>query len=243
MGPGWTWRGGGRRCSVSGKKAPEEDQSTQKTDKTSRDRLPLSTGSYRKTNRQRRKAKAAEACVGSDECTRGSCSSPQEFPNPAGMVLPAFLPAPQGGSRLTPVLGEGEREGIAVAGRGVRGRTADGQRALQGQPVHRKLVGVDQPAVPGGSTDSMRRDGPRERSRPSGRQRGRHAVPGLETGEPPRLTEGRPAVTRATCTGVSPSLGTESPSRWSRRRGLCHRHRERNHGGSIAMRTLCCAAA
>lgn len=77
---------------MSGKKAPEEDQSTQKTDETSRDRLPLSTGSYRKTNRQRRKAKAAEACVGSDECTGGRVLPPGSFQIRQAWFFPLFSP-------------------------------------------------------------------------------------------------------------------------------------------------------
>lgn len=62
-----------------------------------------------------------------------------------------FPPTPRRGAPLNTVLGKGERKVIVVARHGVR-CSADGQRALEGQPVHGKLVGVDQPAVSRGST-------------------------------------------------------------------------------------------
>lgn len=49
---------------------------------------------------------------------------------------------------LNSAVGEGEREVVAAARHGVTGRTADGQGTLEGQLVHRELVGVDQPPVP-----------------------------------------------------------------------------------------------
>lgn len=44
---------------------------------------------------------------------------------------------------LSTVVGEGEREVIAVPRRGVAGRAAGGKSTLQGQLVHCELVGVD----------------------------------------------------------------------------------------------------
>lgn len=121
--------------------ATEEDPSTQKTE------TELAT-----LHRQLQKnVPAAEEDVGPDRCSRGCALPPDayspaqssgEFSNASGWFCPLCCV----------VLGEGERQGIA--GRSVLGRPAHGQRALQGQPLHRKLVGVDQPAVSRGSTDS-----------------------------------------------------------------------------------------
>lgn len=52
---------------------------------------------------------------------------------------------------LSTVGGEGECEVVAAPRRGVAGRAAGGERALQGQPVRGELVGVDQPPVPEGA--------------------------------------------------------------------------------------------
>lgn len=78
--------------------------------------------------------------------TRG-CFLPQTFETGSrGPVVLSISLCP-----LRTVGGEGEREVIAVTRRGVAGGAAGGKSALQGQPVHSELVGVDQPPVPRGA--------------------------------------------------------------------------------------------
>lgn len=117
--------------------------------------------SSRGANWQWRKAKAVPEPGGSDRCTPGWLASPRPLKPGAsssgvlqfiGLGSSPFPPAPPRGAPLTTVLGKGKREIVVVAWHTVTRRSADRKRALESQPVHGKLVGVDQPAVSRGST-------------------------------------------------------------------------------------------